>query len=112
VEVIVNGRVAATRELEADGHLERFEIPVSIERSSWVAVRILPSLHTNPVFVHVGGRPIRAARSSAAWCRRAVDVCWASKRDKIRPEERDAAQAAYDAAAAVYDRVLAECPAD
>jgi hypothetical protein len=112
VEVIVNGRVAATREFEADGHLERFEIPVSIERSSWVAVRILPSLHTNPVFVHVGGRPIRAARASAAWCRRAVDVCWASKRDKIRPEERDAAQAAYDAAAAVYDRVLAECPAD
>ena len=33
-----------------------------LERSSWVAARILPSSHTNPVFVEVAGAPIRASR--------------------------------------------------
>jgi hypothetical protein len=112
VEVVVNGAVAATRELEADGRVERFSIPVTIPRSAWVAVRILPSVHTNPVFVHVAGQPIRASRGSAVWCRRAVDICWAAKREGIRAAEREAAQAAYDEAAAFYDRVLDECPAE
>ena len=112
VEVVANGKVVATRELEADGRIERFSIPVTIPRSAWVAVRILPSVHTNPVFVHVAGQPIRASRGSAAWCRRAVDICWAAKRDGIREAERAAAKSAYDEAAAYYDRVLAECPAE
>ena len=37
---------------------------VKLERSSWVAVRILPSSHTNPVFVLVGGKPIRAVAAA------------------------------------------------
>ena len=37
-----------------------FDVP--IERSSWVALRILGTAHTNPVFVVVGGKPIRASR--------------------------------------------------
>lgn len=41
VEIVVNGRVAATRELIADGHVEDFRVPVTIDRSAWVAVRIL-----------------------------------------------------------------------
>ena len=112
VEIVANGDVVATQELEADGRIERFSIPVTIPRSAWVAVRILPSVHTNPVFVHVAGQPIRASRGSAVWCRRAVDICWAAKQDGIRASERDAAKAAYDEAAAFYDRVLAECPAE
>jgi len=112
VEIVANGKVVATQELEADGRVERFSIPVTISRSAWVAVRILPSVHTNPVFVHVAGQPIRASRGSAAWCRRAVDLCWATKGGSIRPAEREEAKAAYDEAAAFYDRVLAECPAE
>ena len=112
VEVVVNGRVAATRELVADGHVEDFRVPVTIDRSSWVAVRILPSAHTNPVFVHVGGAPIRASKRSAAWCERAVDVCWTSKHEKIQPAEREAARAAYDKAKAFYATAGRESPAD
>jgi hypothetical protein len=31
--------------------------------------------HTNPIFVVVGGQPIRASRKSAEWCLKAVDQC-------------------------------------
>lgn len=112
VEVIVNGRPAATAELLADGHIQSFDLPVEITQSSWVAVRILPSVHTNPVFVHVAGQPIRASRRSAEWCLQAVETCWNSKQNQIRPEERAAARAAYDQAAAVYSRVRDESTAD
>ncbi|MFO0975911.1 MAG: CehA/McbA family metallohydrolase [Planctomycetaceae bacterium] len=108
VEVIVNGEVVATRELLADGHVEPFSIPVELPQSSWVAVRILPSVHTNPVFVHVSGAPIRANRKSAEWCIEAVDVCWKAKENNIRPAEREAARKAYDQAAEIYRKVLAE----
>jgi hypothetical protein len=84
-----------------------FSVPIA--RSSWVALRIFPSSHANPVFVTVGGKPIRASRASADWCRRAVDRCWKSKSPRIRAEEREAASAAYDFARAAYERILAEC---
>jgi hypothetical protein len=71
-------------------------------------VRILPSVHTNPVFVEVGKKPIRASRKSAEWCLKAVDVCWNAKKGSIRAAEQDAAKAAYDKARAVYATVLAE----
>jgi hypothetical protein len=108
VEVIVNGEVVATHELLADGHVETMTVPVEITQSSWVAVRILPSVHTNPVFVQVGSKPIRASRRSAEWCAQAVDVCWNSKQERIRPEERDAAKQAYDQAAEIYRRIAQE----
>jgi hypothetical protein len=85
---------------------------IDLEHSSWIAVRILPSVHTNPIFVGVGGKPIRASRKSADWCRRAVDVCWHSKVGNIHAKERPAAQAAYDAARAYYDRAKKESVED
>ena len=108
VEVIVNGEVAATTELVADGHMETFHIPVTLQQSSWIAVRILPSCHTNPIFVHMNGRPIRSNRRSAEWCIKAVDTCWESKQERIREDERSAAQAAYQQARAIYEQILAE----
>lgn len=108
VEVIVNGQVVATRELTADGHVEPMSFPIEITQSSWVAVRVLPSVHTNPVFVIVGDKPIRASRRSADWCERAVDVCWKSKVNNIRPAEREAAKAAYDAAREIYRTIKGE----
>lgn len=110
VELIVNGEVAERREIEADGSIHDLSWDVPIERSSWVAVRILPSVHTNPIFVEVGGKPIRANRRSAEWCRRAVDVCWESKQGLIREEEKEAAREAYDFARAEYERRIAESP--
>jgi hypothetical protein len=108
VEVIVNGEVVATEDIEADGTTQPMSIPVEITQSSWVAVRILPSCHTNPVFVIVDGEPIRASRRSAQWCIDAVDVCWASKENQIREEERVEAETAYQEAKAIYEAVLEE----
>ena len=53
VEAVVNGRPVGHRSVTADGELREFSIEVPIQRSSWVALRILPSGHTNPIFVRV-----------------------------------------------------------
>ena len=108
VEVIVNGEVVARRSLTADGHVEPFQVPVEITQSSWIAVRILPSVHTNPVFVTVDGAPIRASRRSAQWCQQAVETCWKSKQPMIQATERVAARKAYDEAAAIYAHIADE----
>ncbi len=106
--MIVNGEVQSTHELHADGKLRSFSVPVEINQSSWIAVRILPSVHTNPIFVHVDQQPIRANAKSAQWCIDAVKTCWESKQEMIREEERDAAKQAYDEAEAIYRQILAE----
>jgi hypothetical protein len=111
VEIIVNGEVVATRELAADGHIESMKLPIELKQSSWVAVRILPSVHTNPVFVEVAGKPIRASRRSAEWCEEAVKVCWNAKQNNIRPDEREAAKVAYDQAAEIYRTIREEATA-
>ena len=108
VEIIVNGEVAATSELLADGHLETLTLPVELQRSSWIAIRILASCHTNPVFVHLDGKPIRANRRSAEWCLEAVETCWQSKKGRIREDEQLAAKNAYNQATAIYRQILAE----
>src|SRR5262249_43471562 len=59
LEIIVNGEVAAKKEIVADGSVQPQAFDIDLKESSWVAVRILPSVHTNPVFVEIGGKPIR-----------------------------------------------------
>lgn len=108
VEVIVNGEVVATETIVADGSMKSFDLPVNIDHSSWVAVRILPSVHTNPVFVHVDNQPIYASRRSAEWCADAVTTCWKSKQGAIRQEDQPAAQRAYQQAEAIYRKIAAE----
>jgi hypothetical protein len=108
VEVIVNGQPVAKKNIIADGSMRELDFDVLIERSSWVAMRILPSAHTNPIFVTVGGEPVRASRQSAEWCLRAVDQCWSQKAPKISAGEREEAAKAYEHAREVYRRILAE----
>lgn len=105
VEVIVNGIAVAERTLRADGHLEEMSFDIPIERSSWVALRILPSSHTNPVFVYVDGKPIRS-RASAEWCLKGVDQCWSQKEKFIRPNELEDARQAYEHARQTYRRLM------
>jgi hypothetical protein len=109
VEAVVNGRPAASQRIKADGTFQTVNMDVRVERSSWVALRILGSAHTNPVFVLVGGAPIRASRKSAQWCLDSVERCWSQKGPRIRARERDAAARAYDHARAAYKRILGEC---
>ena len=108
VELVVNGVSVARTEIEADGVVRPFQFSHRIERSSWIALRIYPSSHTNPVWISLQDAPVRPSRRSAAWCRKAVDVCWEQKRLRIRPQELDAAAAAYDHARITYDRITAE----
>ena len=111
VELVVNGRVAARKTVTADGVVRDVSYEVPLRRSSWLAVRILPSSHTNPIFAIVDGKPIRASRRSAEWCLAAVNQCWTQKAPKIAPAELEEARAAYDHAREVYRRLIAESPA-
>ena len=108
VELIVNGEVAERTEIEADGQVKELSWNIELKQSSWMAVRILPSVHTNPIFAIVDGQPIRANRQSAQWCRDAVDVCWERKRNQIRESERETAAAAYQKAREIFDARIAE----
>src|SRR5690606_17994757 len=104
VELIVNGQAVARQEIAADGSTHELTFDYKPERSCWVALRIFPSSHTNPVFVEIDKQPIRASRRSAQWCLDAVDVCWNAKVNNIRPAEREAAAQAYDVARAAYKK--------
>src|SRR5581483_465556 len=108
LELVVNGRAVARRDIEADGKPQPVSFDYRVERSSWIALRILPSSHTNPIFVLIGDKPIRASRMSAEWCLRAVDQCWKQKAPRIRLEERGEAERVYEAARQVYRERLAE----
>ncbi len=112
VELIVNGQPVAKKTILADGAIREVAFDVPIEQSSWVALRILPSSHTNPIFITVGGQPIRASRRSAEWCLQAVDQCWSQKAPKISAKERPEAEKAYQHAREVYRRILAESKVD
>src|SRR5262249_7498884 len=108
VEVIVNGRPVAKKNIRADGSRHDVAFDVPVERSSWVALRILPSSHTNPLFITVGGKSIRASRQSAEWCLKAVDQSWSQKSPKISKKERPEAEKAYERARQVYRQILTE----
>ena len=112
VEVIVNGRPVATKNIVADGKFNDVTFDVPLARSSWIALRILPSAHTNPIFALIGGKPVRPSKRSAEWCRRAVEQCWSQKERTYAEAEKADARAAYDHAREVYDRVIAESAAD
>jgi len=112
LEVLVNGYPVATKTIQADGRTEDVSFEVPIKQSSWVALRILPSSHTNPIFVLVDGKPIRASRRSLEWCLKGVDQCWSQKKRFIRQDEMADAEAAYEHARVTYRQRLAECAAD
>jgi hypothetical protein len=112
VEAIVNGHPLASQRLTADGHLRDLVFDIPVQRSSWIALRILGSAHTNPIFVVVGERPIRASKRSAEWCLKGVDQCWSQKSPRISSAERPVAQRAYDHARQRYKQILSESDED
>ncbi len=96
VEIVVNGHVAASQKVPADGNQHDLKFEVPIERSSWIAVRQFPQLHTNPVNVIVQQQPIRASRGSALWCAESVRLLWKNRNRFIAESERPAAREAYE----------------
>jgi hypothetical protein len=108
VELVVNGVARARKLVTADGTIGPLMFDIPLETSSWIAVRILPSSHTNPIFAIVDGQPIRASRRSAEWCLAAVNQCWSQKVVAISSAQREAARKAYDHARQVYQQLIAE----
>ena len=109
VELVVNGSAVARKQVVADGSVRDVAFDVLIEKSSWVAVRVLAAAHTNPIFVTVAGKPIRASQASAEWALTAVHQCWSQKAARIAAVEQNAARTAYDKAEEVYRRLAKEC---
>ncbi|HEX8037676.1 MAG TPA: CehA/McbA family metallohydrolase, partial [Chryseosolibacter sp.] len=107
VELIVNGEPVESADIIADGKWNDINFNYALKQSAWIALRIFPSAHTNPVFAEVNNKPIRVLRS-IQWCRAAVDQCWEMKRKNIRPSEQEAARTAYDAARSAYDKLIDE----
>jgi hypothetical protein len=112
VELVVNGRPVASREVAADGKEHALEFSIPIERSSWVALREFPQLHTNPVNVTVTGKPIRASRDSALWAIACIEQLWRVRARRIAPAERAEAERAYETAKEFYRRIAAESPSN
>lgn len=107
VEVVVNGRPVARTDILADGTIRPVEFEALIERSSWVALRILASSHTNPVLVSVDRQPVLASKLSAQWCLDVIDQTWIQKAPNIRPRERSDARTAFEKAREAYRLILA-----
>lgn len=108
VELVVNGNVVDKTNITADGNLIDIKFETTISKSSWIALRILPSSHSNPIFVLVDNKPIRVSKKSAAWCLKAVDTCWQQKRGQISVTERELAKKDYEQAKKVYQQILKE----
>jgi hypothetical protein len=111
VEIIVNGQVAQSKDVPADDKIHDVVFaPLKVERSSWVALRMFPQLHTNPVNVTVEGKPIRASRKSALWCIGCIEQLWRARSRLIAEAERPEAERTFQQAIQQYRKIAAECP--
>lgn len=110
VELIVNGMAVEKRDVACDGKPVEVTFDAEIARSSWVAIRVLPSAHTNPFFVIVDNKPIRANRHSVEWAIAGVEQCWKMKANTYHKDERAQAEADYNHARKIYRQILQESP--
>jgi hypothetical protein len=110
VELVVNGQPVASKDVPADNQVHEVAFEVPIDRSSWVALRQFPQMHTNPVNVLVGGKPIRASRKSAQWCIGTIEQLWRVRGSGIAAAERDEAHQTFQRAIEHYRRIAVEAP--
>ena len=109
VELIVNGAVAASQTIPADGNLHTLHWTIPMPQSGWVALRHFPQFHTNPVTIRVAGKPVRASRDSARWCLEVIDQLWRNREQAISPAERREAAEAFERARVRYRQIAQEC---
>lgn len=108
VELIVNGQVVAKKTVPADQKLHDISFEYAPTKSSWIALRSYPQLHTNPVFVTVDDKPIRASRDSAKWCVGVIEQLWRVRESNIKPDERAEAKKTFGEAIAIYKKIAGE----
>ena len=58
----------------------------------------------------VSDKPIRGSRSSARWCRATIEQLWNARQNQISPNERPAAQEAFQHAGDIYRQLEEEAP--
>ena len=115
VELIVNGRVVHSEPVEGKSAIE-FRSKVPLRESSWIALRALGPrhrlimndtmafAHTSPVYVTVGGKPVRVAddiRFYREWVERLIARTEKSPRFST-PERRQEVLALFQKALAWY----------
>jgi hypothetical protein len=108
VELVINGVAAASQNVPADDKEHDLTFTAKVEKSSWVALRHFPQMHTNPVNILVGGKPIRASRKSALWCIGVIEQLWRVREKAIAEPEREAAKKTFDKAIEVYRKIARE----
>jgi Tol biopolymer transport system component len=122
VEVIRNGEVVHSASPARQSRLSVFEVPLLMSQSGWLSVRAIganrtfpventrPQAVTNPVYVIVGGRPIRDRASAeyfVKWIDRLTQMAaehpgWRSDREKAH------VMAQFAEARAIYQQRAAE----
>jgi len=107
VEVLVNGVPSARVSVPEGMQLAQVQLPIA--KSSWIAARSHNSL-TSPVYVIVGGQPIRASADDACYLWRSVDKIEELIQIRILNlyESEPAALAAYHEAAVELQKRFAE----
>jgi Tol biopolymer transport system component len=115
-ELIRNGEVVASLPLEQGGSSGRASQPVELDRSGWYLVRawnskpthpvldVLPFATTSPIYVAVGGEPVRSPGDAAyfvAWIGRLVEAANAHGGYNT-PEEKSAVLELLARARAVF----------
>jgi cysteine-rich repeat protein len=107
VEVLVNGEVVSR--VPVGGGFQVAEVRVAVLKSSWIAARG-PHVLTSPVYVLVGGQPIRASANDICYLLRSIeylDGLVTSGRLRLT-DSRDAALSAYGEARAELQRRFTE----
>jgi hypothetical protein len=115
VELLVNGRVAHSEPVDGKSTIE-FKTKVPLRESSWIALRALGPrhrlimndtiafAHTSPVYVTIGGKPVRVAddiRFYREWIERLIARTEKSPRFAT-PERRQEVVALFQKALAWY----------
>jgi hypothetical protein len=108
VEVVVNGRVAASKPALANGREQTLAFKVPLSQSSWIALRLMGAAHTNPVFVLVDKMPVRASRASVEWSLRSLEEVYQANNTRWKTNDYLEARAAYEYSYAIYQKILAE----
>jgi cysteine-rich repeat protein len=103
VDVLVNG--ASAGRLRAEAGRQAATVRIGATGSAWIVART-PRVMTNPVYVLVDGRPIRASAEDTCYLIR--DVAHVRRLDLDRRESAALASAAYDEADAVLRQRFAE----
>jgi hypothetical protein len=118
IEVVRNGVVVTSQEASAaPGRPASLQTSVDLNKSSWICARRVEAkghqVHTGAVYVTIGHAPVRASSADADFFVRFIDnlirrtspdAPWSS----FFPHERDAAQARYRRAKAIYEQIAAE----